>query len=391
MAKPRVMLVGPWPPATGGVTTFMVNVVGSDLRQRFDFLHFSTSRPPKQDVTDNYGYGSILRGGIRRILSGALITLWHLVAFPFAVLVHRPDIVQVQSSDFQSFWESALYVLMSRRIGRPVFMRLGGSFDYFYEVSSPGARRLIRRILHLPDQLIVQSSYWRDLIIRLGRTENIVILPNWIDDRKVIPAARTDGIPVCLFIAGTEAVRKGVDDVVGAMHLLKKSKTRLRVRLIAATPQLRARLIQEGLDDMADVEGYIGHNELLAVMREVDIFLLPSRGEGFPNSLIEAMASGAACVVTAVGAVPEIVGTDGAIVVPMRDAAALARAIQQLVGNPAHRQSLRERGCAIVRAHYVASVVLAVLENAWLAALRRASISKDDAAGPQPSKVKEWR
>lgn len=364
----RILLVGPWPPTTGGVTTFMLNVVNSPLRDRHDFIRFSTSRPPKKDVTDNYGYASVLRGGIRRVLLGAALTLWHLLIFPFAVLRSRADIVQIQASDFQTFWEAALYVLLSRMLRRPVLMRLGGAFDHFYDVSSPRARALIRRVLRLPDRLIVQSSFWRDLVQRLGRTDGIVVLPNWVPDDLVTPRRHpAGGIPTCLFAAGTEAVRKGVDDVFAAMRLLADAGIPVRFRLIALPPSLMARLQAENLGDRVESDGYVSHAQMLSIMREADIFLLPSRGEGFPNALIEAMASGAACLATPVGAVPEILGSGSAALIPPRDPHALAEAVARLVQQPELRSRLAAEGQAIVQNRYVASVVLAVLEAAWLA------------------------
>jgi hypothetical protein len=67
--RPRVLLVGPMPPTKGGVTTFMLNLMASPLAAEVMFIPFTTSRPPKQNVTDNWGYGAILRGGPRRILT----------------------------------------------------------------------------------------------------------------------------------------------------------------------------------------------------------------------------------------------------------------------------------------------------------------------------------
>ena len=55
-ARPKVLMVGPWPPTKGGVTTFMRNVAKSPLKEKYEFIPFTTSRPEKRDVKgDNYG------------------------------------------------------------------------------------------------------------------------------------------------------------------------------------------------------------------------------------------------------------------------------------------------------------------------------------------------
>jgi hypothetical protein len=105
--RPRVLLVGPMPPTKGGVTTFMLNLMASYLRRDFEFIAFTTSRPPKRNVIDNWGYGAVLRGGPKRILIGILITLWHLLKFPFVVVSRRIALVQIQASDYHVFWEAA--------------------------------------------------------------------------------------------------------------------------------------------------------------------------------------------------------------------------------------------------------------------------------------------
>ena len=118
-SRPKVLMVGPWPPTKGGVTTFMCNVVNSQLVRRYDFIRFTTSRPGKRNIRhDNYGYGAVFRGGAKRVAQGVLITLWHLMLYPWVVLKHRPVVVQIQASDFQAFWEAALYVLMGKALRR---------------------------------------------------------------------------------------------------------------------------------------------------------------------------------------------------------------------------------------------------------------------------------
>src|SRR5260370_41508995 len=99
-ARPKVLMVGPWPPTKGGVTTFMRNVTSSPLKEKYDFIPFTTSRPEKRDVKgDNYGYRAVFRGGFKRGAQGVLITLLHLFAHPWGVLLPRPTAVHVDAHD----------------------------------------------------------------------------------------------------------------------------------------------------------------------------------------------------------------------------------------------------------------------------------------------------
>jgi glycosyltransferase involved in cell wall biosynthesis len=71
------------------------------------------------------------------------------------------------------------------------------------------------------------------------------------------------------------------------------------------------------------------------VLAEVSVSVLPSLSEGLSNSILEAMSAGVPVVATRVGGNPEIVqdGVTG-VLVPVKDAAALARAIRTLLENP---------------------------------------------------------
>jgi glycosyltransferase involved in cell wall biosynthesis len=78
--------------------------------------------------------------------------------------------------------------------------------------------------------------------------------------------------------------------------------------------QLSAQITQIGLTDRFHLLGY--QENLPYIYKQFDVFVLSSRSEGFPLSLIEALASGLPCIATDVGGVREMVGQLGGVVVP---------------------------------------------------------------------------
>jgi glycosyltransferase involved in cell wall biosynthesis len=94
-------------------------------------------------------------------------------------------------------------------------------------------------------------------------------------------------------------------------------------------------------------------------MRHLDVLVLPSRFEGFPNVLLEAMASRLPAVATPAGDVPSLMedGRTG-FLVPLGDAAALARALERLEDmGPEGRRALGERARTAVEQRYRIEVV----------------------------------
>jgi glycosyltransferase involved in cell wall biosynthesis len=357
--RPRILVVGPWPPTVGGVTSFMLKLVGSALNREFDFHRFTTSRPPKRGTIDNWGYGAVLKGGIGRIAVGAGVTLSHVLAFPFRAA--RADIVQIQASDFLTFWEAIYYVLTAKLLGRPTIMRLGGAFDRFYDVSPNAMQTAIRWAIDRPDRLIVQSQYWADLVAGLGRTRGVFVLPNWVPDGLIQPVTRGAGPVTCLFIAGSEARRKGIALILETA----KSLPDVHFRIVAAP----------GLPPLPNLSGtgVLDHPAMLDEMRAADIFALPSYGEGFPNSLVEAMALGLPSVATPVGAVPEIIadGVNGRLI-PLGDAKSLTAGIAMLASDRDLRMDMGLCAQRTVSERYSETQVIARLRDFYLE-LNRAS------------------
>ena len=136
--------------------------------------------------------------------------------------------------------------------------------------------------------------------------------------------------------------QKGLAHLLGAFHSLLQVQPTARLLLAGDGPD-RAALA--GTVEALRLGHFVRFLGTIAdpwpLLAAADIFALPSLWEGMPNALLEAMAAGLPAVVTAVGAVPEMV-VDGreALMVPPGDAGALARALAELAASPARRREM---------------------------------------------------
>jgi len=372
-ARPKVLMVGPWPPTKGGVTTFMRNVIKSPLKEKYDFIPFTTSRPEKRDVKgDNYGYAAIFRGGFKRVVQGILITLWHLVTYPWVVLVRRPTVIQVHANDFQAFWEASLYVLMGKIIRRPIVLRIGGAFNRFWESSGATARVAIQWTLRQPALLVVQSEYWKNYVSGLGRASPTIILNNFVPEslleKRTLPAP---SVPRFLLYCGWAQKQKGAYVLLNAVRELVARDVKVDVTLIAVNNSLRDEFAMAGLDGHVRMLDFVSHDEALAMLRRSDVFLQISSSEGFPNMLLEAMAFGCAAIVTPVGAVPEIVGADGecAFIISVGDAAMLADRMIRLAADRDLLARMAAAAQARIAERFTERTVVQVLDHAYQLAM----------------------
>ncbi|MEM1964379.1 MAG: glycosyltransferase [Candidatus Caldarchaeum sp.] len=113
-------------------------------------------------------------------------------------------------------------------------------------------------------------------------------------------------------------------------------------------------------------------SDVAAILNASDIFVLPSRWEGLPLSLMEAMAAGLPVVATAVGGVPEIVehGVSG-FLVPNEDEAALVEALQRLIDTPELRRAMGARARARAQERFDARAMTRAYEALYESILAR--------------------
>lgn len=113
----------------------------------------------------------------------------------------------------------------------------------------------------------------------------------------------------------------------------------------------------------------LGHREDISnLLAAGDVFAMPSLHEGLPLALLEAMHAGLPVVATAVGGIPEAVTTDvDGLVVPARDAAALAEALERLLGDTALRRTLSDRGRRRAQSTFSVEAMAVAYERLYLA------------------------
>jgi glycosyltransferase involved in cell wall biosynthesis len=104
------------------------------------------------------------------------------------------------------------------------------------------------------------------------------------------------------------------------------------------TARLREEIDRHGVDGMIEFLGPLTGDAKWTVLAGADVFLLPAYNENMPNSILEAMAAGLPVVCTDVGAVRQMVGNAGALIVPTGDPDAIAAALEGLRRDPAGRR-----------------------------------------------------
>ena len=161
-----------------------------------------------------------------------------------------------------------------------------------------------------------------------------------------VEAARGSGKKTAALLAvGSVVPRKGYDILLAALGRLTKMDWHLTIagdcgRDAEAAADVYAHIVRFNLVDRVTLAGAVPAKELAALYETADVFVLPSRYEGYGMAFAEAIAYGLPVVGTTAGAIPETVPLGAGVLVPPNDVPALADALTRLIAQPMERQLL---------------------------------------------------
>jgi len=290
---------------------------------------------------------------------------------PFRELAHVWQLVRIYRSLCPDVvhhvaMKPVLYGTIAARIARVphIVNALAGfgfvfsSRDLYARLLRPAIRAMLRRVLRC-GAVIVQNPDDAAMVRDLGISDKCVhtIRGSGVDLERFRPGPEADGVPVVVF-AARMLHDKGVNEFVAAARMLRAAGVQARFVLVGDTdPGNPSAVSTERLTEWKHemvVEWWGRREDMPVVFAGCHIVCLPSYyREGLPKVLIEAAACGRPIVTTDVTGCRETVrhGENG-LLVPPRDAVALANALRLLIENQDMRQRMGQRGREIAETEF---------------------------------------
>ncbi len=246
-------------------------------------------------------------------------------------------------------------LLAARALGLPCAVSIQGGDGHWVGSCCETHRLAMQAVLdHANALLIGGASFVDEVSGRLGtRRERFTIVPGAVDTDRFRPAdeARVGDAPspVRLLYHGRVDRRKGALDFLDALALLRDRDVPFAATVSGIGPDLdpcRDRAASLGFGEPAvRFTGYAAYEAVPDLYREADIFVSPTYGEGFSNTILEAMASGLANLSCFAVGVNDCLrdGENGLLVQP-GDVPAQADALQRLIEDTALRRRLARAG-----------------------------------------------
>lgn len=267
-------------------------------------------------------------GGLRnvwRLLSSICLLIKQLLSKREIKIVH------IHTASYNSFYRSAIFVLLSKFLGCKVILHIhGGGFKDFYKTNP----RLIRRILEITDCLIVLSRSWKNLFESITKKPLIRVVPNPVvlpsnedlDHREHSPLLR-------LLFLGLLDQQKGIYDLLQVLADHKaefEGRVLLNVAGNGDVDSFERAVRKMGLEQLVAFHGWVSGDKKKELLLNSDVFILPSYAEGLPMAVLEAMAYGLVIVSTSVGAIPEVVSQDYGYLIAPGDQKALLDSLRSV-------------------------------------------------------------
>jgi teichuronic acid biosynthesis glycosyltransferase TuaC len=241
------------------------------------------------------------------------------------------------------------------RIGVPFVVSVHGGDVFHTAPRYPAGRTAVRRALQSARLVLANSAGIEAASRDLGaRRTRVVRLGT---DVPPEPAAPDRVRPPVLVTVAHLVARKRHADVLRAMARLADRRPDLRYLVIGDGPErepLRRLAAELELGDRVELAGQLPHPEALRRARTASAFVMPSIDEAFGVAYVEAMAAGIPAIGTAGEPGPREIAAagPGMTLVPPGDVAALAAAIEQLVGDPHALAAAGAQARATVRAAF---------------------------------------
>jgi GalNAc-alpha-(1->4)-GalNAc-alpha-(1->3)-diNAcBac-PP-undecaprenol alpha-1,4-N-acetyl-D-galactosaminyltransferase len=293
-----------------------------------------------------------------------------------AIAGFRPDVVL-------SFIHTTnvLTLLATRGLGIPVVVS-----ERAYPPLDPigPVRGLLRRMAYRSaSALVMQTEAGAAWARRLNGSKRIEVISNPLSERFVTADPAHDASRELAVVGmGRLHRQKGFDILIRAFAAVAPGlpEWRLRIYGVGDEEQNLRQLAGQLAPDRVEFPGTVRDPE--RVLRSASVFALSSRYEGFPNVLLEAMASGCAVVATACRTGPDELirnGVDG-LLVPVDDDVALGAALRQLMEQPELRQRLGSAAPS-VRSRFTREIILAQ----WTSVLLSVSRGSQGPTGAAPT------
>lgn len=260
----------------------------------------------------------------------------------YAMIMPSYDIIHLHISARGSYKRKSIMARMAHKAGKYVILHdHDGEFKKAFEEGGDSYRRDVRKTFSIADRVVVLSEEWRDYFAEnVCDSEKLVVVHNGVKvpAEPCSPWSQQD----ILFLGRLDA-RKSPDVLLHASRqvLERFPGTKVVFGGDGEVEKNKALAEELGIANHCEFHGWVSGAEREGLFARAAVYCLPSKNEGLPMSVLEAMARGIPTVATPVGGVPRVIedGVSG-FLVDVDDVDALSDRLNILLDKPGLRENV---------------------------------------------------
>ena len=229
------------------------------------------------------------------------------------LILNKINIALIFTSDGLGFIEKGIMTVICKKfnVKTILYPRSGLIIN---DVKNVRFKNFLKYVLENTNVLITQGKSWMNFYKGYNvKNIPIKIQQNWIDFNKYkIEKREFDKNELNILFLGWVDRNKGIFDLLLVFKKIVQKKINLKLNLLIAGKGrdfnlVKFKIEKYNLSKHVRLLGWVNQDKKLQLLKKSDIYVCPSYFEGFPNSLLECMASGIPSISTNVGSIPDVI------------------------------------------------------------------------------------
>lgn len=336
----RILLISPLPPPAGGIATWTKLYIESNV-----------AKENKIDVVNTSIIGNRVKNFDKRNMPDEIKRtrkIWQQLKS--ALIVNEYDVVHINISCSKfGLARDYLYARVIKK--KKVKIVIHCHCDTKYMVKGIMVEYFFKRICSIADKIFCLNTSSQNHIGEIANKESIII-PNFFEEKdmnNICEKNITNEVKNIIYVGHIVKLKGCIDILSVARQMLN-----INFKMIG---YLSDEIKSIPISDNVEFLGEISKEEVLKQMIQYDLLLFPSHTEGFPNTILEAMACGLPIIATPVGAIPDILEDNGGLLVNIGDVEGMIKAIN-ILHNSTLRQQMSKWNKEKVKKAYSVDVVM---------------------------------
>ncbi|MBI4420382.1 MAG: glycosyltransferase family 4 protein [Gemmatimonadetes bacterium] len=368
----RVLLVAPLPPPMHGIARYGQDMLDRQLATWHRITPLNDAIPfawRPRGATQDHTWNIVGRDGLLPTVRVLWFVAGRMSALDRTLRRGAFDVMHVLSTAGLGFFRNGVHLWLARRRGVKTVFHLLGQIDDLIRDAGPRLQRVISYCLDLADVNVVQSPGLAAFVRQYtGRPVRAIF--NGVDVDRLAPpsgyARSTEG-RVRVISLGVLGHKKGTFDLLEAAAKMKDRLATLDFLFVGAGEVERFRKLaaEKALSGRVTFTGSVDDATRITLLHTSDIFALPSRAEGQPIALLEAMAAGLPVIASSVGSLPEVVGERNGHLITPGDVDALVRHLETLATDARLREQMGRFNAEQAKQKYRLDRVMQEIDDVW--------------------------